>query len=503
MANETSRIQLTLPDHEADDVAVEAVHGREALGETYAFTAHVISQKSLDLDSMMGKAAKLVITVLDEEAVVHGVVTLAEMGDRTQSGHVAYRFVIEPELAMLRLCAQNQVYGTDKDVTVIDIIEGEMNDANASGSSTGSSRPNRNIQYSMLADTGSYPTLEFVLQYEENDLNFLMRLCERFGIYVAFDQSGDKEKVLFCDRNQNLSRLSDPLLYRSSKTASLVELSIYSFQGIYTVQSGTIEMREFNDETPSVDLSVSKSSDNFDSNGVRVDYHENYKTTSEGDFLAQRRVELQETNRLKFRGRSNIPQLRPGQIFKIDGYHNSDLDDKEYIVIEVEHHIVEQAPEGYTALDESEVGAYTNTFICIPYETTFRPELRTAKPVIRGVLIGFVDAEGDGQRAELDDQGRYRIRITSEESGLDNGKASAYVRKMEMYGGGDSYGAHATLRKGTEILLSFIDGDPDRPVIIGALSNAEQTNPITSSNQNTAFRMRTANTVFEISDGAV
>ena len=499
-------IGLTLPGMQRDDIHVESAVGFEALSQAYEFTVDVISRDPLSLEDMVGKSAKLEIRVLDEDTVVHGVIASAQTRDPTQNREFCYRFVIAPELAMLKYSGQNQVYGTDADVNVVEIVEKELGDANKSGSSTGSSRVARTIQYEMLADKSAYPKLDFVLQYGESDFDFLSRMCEKFGVFFSFDHGGDKEKVLFSDRKEHIRKLSgktlsEELPYRgSAQIRSQGEFAIHSFNASYVVQTGAVHLREYNDVTPNVDLSVSETT-SFTGQGVRVDYGQNYRTASEGQFLAKRRVELLEAERLTFKGESNIPIIRPGLFFKLIDHPIDDFE-KLYIVTEVEHRIVELTPLGFSSPDKRSE-PYTNRFTCVPYDAGYRPPLRTPKPVVSGLLIAFIDGEGDGKRAELDDYGRYRVRIMDEESGLSGGRASHLMRKAEPYGGGDGYGSHSTLLMGTEVLLGFLHGDPDRPVIVGALSNAEKSNPVNASNNNVSHRTKTASgIVMQICDGA-
>lgn len=498
-------LAITLPNMGRNDVHVESVTGREALGDSYEFVVDVISRDPLDLEPMLGKAAKLEIKVIEEEAIAHGVVARAESRDPTPNREFCYRFMIVPEFALLKHSEQNQVYGTNEDVTVLDIIEKELSDANKSGSKTGSSRVSRSIQYEILAEKSQYPKLDFVMQYRETDFSFLSRMCEKFGIFFLFDHSGSKEKIAFGDRREHFKKLSgreltEELPYRSAQQIrSRSEFAIYSFNSSFSVQSGSVHLREYNDETPNVDLAVSETT-SFQGQGVHVGYGENYRTKSEGQFIAKRRVEALETERLQFRGESNIPLLRPGFFFKLVDHPIGDFE-KLYIVTEVHHRITEQTPLGFSSPDKTHV-PYSNSFTCVPFDNGFRPPLKTAKPSVNGYLIAFIDGEGDGKRAELDKYGRYRVRILEDESGFGSGRASHLVRKIEPYGGGDGYGTHFPLLIGTEIVLGFIHGDPDRPIIMGAVSNAEKNSTVTDGN-NVVNRTRTSSgIIIQTCDGA-
>ncbi|MBO9424575.1 type VI secretion system tip protein VgrG [Labrenzia sp. R4_1] len=500
------KMSITLPGVSSSDVYVEALHGVEALTDGYRFTTDIVSKDPIKLPDMMGKAATLTLEMGEEKMQAQGVIEGAETRDPTPNREFCYRFVIEPELSMLRHSAQNQVYGTDKDVTVVDILTSELSDANKKNSNTSSSRVPRQIQYDMLPSSGDYPKLHFVMQYREHDLNFLKRMCERFGIFFSFDHSSDKEKVVFGDRKEHFTKLSgkqitEELSYRSKEQVmGTGDFGIWSFNQKFITQSGTVALREYNEETPKVDLFVSQDA-SFPGQGITTRYGEHYATVSEGNFIAKRRVELVETERQQFVGESNIPLLRPGYFFQLKDHPIRDLDGL-YIVTEVTHSCVNTTPLGFSSADMTPE-PYRNRFVCVPFDNGFRPSIVTPKPSIPGYISAVIDGETEGKRAELDSAGRYRVRILDEESGLSQGKASYVVRKMEPYGGGDGYGSHSTLLIGTEVLLGFLHGDPDRPVILGAVSNGEQVNPVTATNQNVAHRTRTASgIIMQISDGS-
>ena len=138
---------------------------------------------------------------------------------------------------------------------------------------------------------------------------------------------------------------------------------------------------------------------------------------------------------------------------------------------------------------------YANSFQCIPASQPFRPERRTAWPSIKGVMHARVDAEGDGKYAELDAFGRYKLVFPFDEHAAEAkpGKASRWVRLAQPYAGPGG-GMHFPLLKGTEVLVTHIDGDPDRPIIAGAVPNAELPGPTSADNpsQNT-IRTATGN----------
>lgn len=497
-------ITISLPNLDERAVHADRVRGREALSDLYEFEVDVISSKVLDLESMLGKSAKLKIKVLDETFETKGIVVKAGSLDPTRNREFVYRFVIGPSMNLMRLSSQNQVYGTDRDVTVLDIIDAELTDAIKSGSVTGGNRAARRIPHRMLAGS-DYPKLDFVLQYRESDFTFFSRLCEKFGIFYAFDHKGDQEEVLICDRNVHFNRLSgkdltEELPFRSGEQLiGSGGFAVRSFNSAWAVKPGHVQLRDYNDETPGVDLKVSASA-SFSGQGIDVYYGEHYATPQDGQSLAKVRAEALAAERLRFIGKSNIPLLRPGVFFKLVDHPDSGFE-RHYVVIEVVHSITEPTPSGFSS-PEKVAEPYSNEFVCIPMDTPFRPSLRTPKPIVHGLLHAVIDGSREAERAELDDQGRYHVRILDEESGLSGGNASHVVRKAEPYGGGDGYGSHSTLLVGTEVLLGFINGDPDRPIIVGAMSNNDKSNPVSDQNAAVAHRTRTASgIIFEFNDG--
>ncbi len=178
--------------------------------------------------------------------------------------------------------------------------------------------------------------------------------------------------------------------------------------------------------------------------------------------------------------------LRAGYTFALYDHPRASFDTK-YLVTEVEHFGNQSARTaemlrltGLAGLAEDEV--YRVEVTAIPATVQFRAEQRAPWPRIYGTEHGVVDGEAESEYAQLDEHGRYLVRFAFDESGLPDGKASTRVRMMQPHGGGVE-GWHFPLRKGTEVLLTFLGGDPDRPVIAGVVPNALKPSPITQANQ--------------------
>ncbi len=191
------------------------------------------------------------------------------------------------------------------------------------------------------------------------------------------------------------------------------------------------------------------------------------------------------------RGEGSVPWLQPGYLFGLQSHFLGKLN-QQYLVTSVTHEGNQAAYLTHGMGEDSEQNGlyYRNSFKCIPSNVQYRNPLKTRRPKITGVLSAWIDAAGSGQYAMLDDQGRYKVLMPFDLSGRDEGKASYWLRMAQPYGG-SGHGMHFPLLKNTEVLLVFIEGDPDRPVIQAAVPNAD--NPsLVNEQSNTINHIKTA-----------
>lgn len=204
-------------------------------------------------------------------------------------------------------------------------------------------------------------------------------------------------------------------------------------------------------------------------------YGDGFTTEAEGERLATIRAEGLRCRGKQFFGESSVPTFRPGYLFTLERHYDPSFN-REYLITEITH---EGSQEGFLSMvlgvtleHPSDQLYYRNSFVCIPSDVQFRPERVTPRTRISGVVNAFVDSSTTSGKPEMDDYGRYRLVFPQDISGNRNGKASCWVRRAQPYTG-PGYGSSFPLAPGVEVLVVFMDGDPDRPFITGTVGNAE------------------------------
>lgn len=470
---------------------VERVEGREALSEPYAIRVTFRAREAIEAGAVIGERADLHLATEAGALPLSGLAV--EFGGEDplgDQGHV-YTVVIAPRLAVLDLTRQNQVYGAAQTVTVKDLIALEMQAGLAAHHGHGA------IPHELRLH-GRYREREFVVQYEETDLAFLSRWCEASGIFYFFRQDAEGDTVVFGDSNVAFAEYGS-LPYRHGHEAIVTARpAITAFGFTARPVSGAVVLRDYNPSKPAVTLR-SEARVAGGTVGTVIEYGPHILEPEEGDALAKIRAEEIACRARVFHGRSNVPGLRPGLFFKLTGHPS--LDDH-YLVTAVTHTVATPAPVGFGAAEGPAGQPYGNVFEAIPLSVPFRPRRRTPWPVAGGVFTAFIDGEADGTRAEIDSHGRYKVRLRYDEGSPAAGRASEYIRKAEPYAGPSDTGMHFPLLKGTEVLLSCVNGDIDRPIIIGAVPNPLTPNVVGRGNH-TFNRFRSpSGTLFEMNDGA-
>ncbi|CAN98647.1 rhs family protein [Sorangium cellulosum So ce56] len=335
-------------------------------------------------------------------------------------------------------------------------------------------------------DTDRYPEEEFVCQYRESHLDFTHRWLEREGLYYHFEHpvdDGGAEVMVIVDSKDQHEPLSGNGRVRYHPTSSHDVSAGECFREVHVDLSAlpaAVRINDYNYANPAASVSgehaVSKSG-----HGEVREYGYRVFTQDEATRLAQVKAESMACRELTLHATGNATGLRAGYVFELeDG--PSDMPTR-YLAVEVRHAAAITGGSfditRFTGMAVDET--YRVEVVAIPADVQFRAAQATPWPRIYGFENGVVDGPGDSQYAQIDDMGRYLLRLKFDASDLPDGATSTYLRMMQPHGG-TVEGWHFPLRKGTEVMVSFQGGDPDRPFIAGVVPNAHRPSTVTSRN---------------------
>jgi type VI secretion system secreted protein VgrG len=460
---------------------IAAFHGVERMSSLFHYELDLMSaQADLDGDALLAADARIAIkqpTVLAsgkrgvQMLLVHGVLATFEQHARTDEG-VRYRAVMVPRLWRLSLTSQSRIF---QDQTVVEIVEQVLKDH---GFDT--------EDYVFRANGRTYPKREYVVQYRESDLAFISRLLEHDGIFFCFEHGEKRSVVVFGDQPESCTKVAGAtsFIYRTQVGGTRaedapVEESVTELTVLHRPVTGQVVLGDYNYRTPDAPMYPDAPVGSPAAFGLQYEYGDHFKDEDEGKALAAVRAEEIACRKRQFRGVSDARGFRAGGVFTLAEHYRSDVN-IDHLLIEVKN----QGSQAFATSDEDDhpTAIFVNDFITIPANVVFRPRRVTPKPVVHGTITAKVDAAGGGQYAELDDQGRYKLKFTFDRSDKKDGKASRFVRMAQPYAG-DDMGMHFPLHKGTEVIVTHINGDPDRPLIAAAVPNPKTASKVAGGNQ--------------------
>lgn len=320
-----------------------------------------------------------------------------------------------------------------------------------------------------------YRPLAHCAQYRETDANFVLRLLEQEGIYFYFTHSAEGHSLAMGDSPLGYKTASDLGELRVEPRAGDDALRITHWLPEEQPRPARYTVSSYDPSAPRKNLLASAPLDGAKPVDDFLEIYEpsyEYTELPDGERYACDRLEREETCRQWFTGRANVPGFLPGHVFSL----GTGPQKGEYLVAEVRHSAT--APSAATG----GVSHFAISFTCLPAERTFRPAPLTPPPMIAGTQTAWVVGP-DGETAaaaekpiDVDSRGRVRIRLRWERPG-DGARGATWVRVMQPWAGRDG-GSFAVPRIGQEVLVSFDEGDPDRPVVIGVLPNAAERLPV-------------------------
>lgn len=436
--------------------------------------------------------------VYDDENTIYGVLESFEQLDSRRE-YKFYKAILRPKIWKLTQIYTNQVFVEKSHPETIEEILKENGfkstdyEFKLNGKMSGFSK-----EPPYKFDAWKYRKYYMVCQYKETCMDFIQRVCDHEGIYYYFVQEKNQDKIIFCDA------MTFQEGHKSSAGKAYGKVFYYQDSGFDDPEAGQM-IQELQSEIRTVPKKVVLEDYDYlkpslavqgeavvdkDGIGEHYSYGDYFETPEEGKRLAKIRAEMYLCRKEIFHGRGTTHWLNPGSFFDLDGHELKPYNQK-YCVTELRQEGVNHSEDAH--------GDYKSFFTLIPSKTQFRPVLSVKKIRIDGSMKANVDAAGSGKYAELDEHGRYKVIIPFDNKSRQAGKASAWLRMSQPHAG-EKEGFHFPLHKGTEVLISFLNGDPNRPIIVNSIPNAETPNVVKDENQSMHVILTRADNYFEMED---
>jgi type VI secretion system secreted protein VgrG len=442
-----------------DQLLVRNATVREELGRLTSIDIDLLSpNESLDLDSVLGAGLSIeVVLPGGDSRFFHGLV--AEIAQTGRLGRYAtYTAHVVPWLWLLTRASDCRIY---QQQSVPDIIKSVFREAGTS-----------DFEDSL---SGSYSPRDYCVQYMETDFNFVSRLMEEEGIYYYFKHEKEKDTLVLCDSASAHSTVPnfESFPYLPDDKGAVGENFVKHWRLSHSMQSGKLTHTDFDFTKPRTSLiaQYAVSRDYPKSDAELFEYPGGYLSVGDGNRYAQRRLESIQHQYERVSGTGDLPALAVGSLFSLDG-HPRDDQNAEYLTVSALHQLKGADYESGTGQGGESVSV---EFQAIPSKQPYRSPLTSWKARVPGPQTAIVVGKG-GDEITVDEYGRVKVQFHWDRKGKRDENSSCWVRVSQVWAG-KNWGAMHIPRIGQEVIVSFLEGDPDRPIITGRVYNAAEMPP--------------------------
>lgn len=446
-----------------DVLLLRGFTGHESLSRLFSFELDLLSaDPEIKFDKIIGQKVTIRVRLGKEtERFFHGIISRF-MQTGSDVGLANYRATMVPALWFLTRTADCRIFQNKK---VPDIIQEIFKENGVT-----------DIKTVLKA---SYEPRDYCVQYRETDFNFVSRLMEQYGMFYFFEHEEKKHTLVLSDdlsAHQPCPEQSN-VSWNPQGSDNLDEDVITSLQWEETFRFGKYAVADYNFETPSTSLGAEVKTQievGGNSKYEIYDYPGEYGKKAEGHGIAKIRMQEEEAQYKVISGSGTARVFTTGYKFTLEDYVRKDVNG-DYVLTQVQH--VASVGSAYTngAAGGGNEGDYSNSFTCIPAKTPYRATQVTPKPMVQGPQTAVVVGKS-GEEIWTDKYGRVTVQFHWDRYGKMNESSSCWVRVSQNWAG-KNWGAMFIPRIGQEVIVEFLEGDPDQPIITGRVYNAEQTVP--------------------------
>ncbi len=474
------------------DWRIASFVAREQLSAIYSYEVELLSDfPDADVSELLGQSCEIYLSRLGIERRLTGIVSRIEAVGTRSHEHMAALITVVPALQVLAQRVNSHIF---QEMTVPKILEEVLR--------PGLESWDRKVRMDLQRE---YLKREYCVQYGETDLAFVLRLMQEEGISFHFDHSDEQELMVLTDTNEAFPTLltEDGLLQIINSDGELAEAeTVRHFQLSRELQTNSVVVKEFDWTRPDLDLTSTSHSSTHQRDRLREEYvhitpatladyrQPNYR---KDDVVDQARIrrEGHKARELTFEAESNVTGLAPGMVFELTGHQRPELNQK-YLILSVNQQGIAQdellAQGGAVGGQHADVRQYSNRFTCIPAEVPIRPARVHQAPRVFGPVTAKVVGPA-GEEIHTDPHGRIRVQFHWDREGENNDRSSCFIRVAQTWAG-LGFGSMFLPRIGMEVVVQFLDGNPDRPLVVGCVYNGVNTPPLELPDEKTRSTIR-------------
>jgi type VI secretion system secreted protein VgrG len=445
--------------HLGDDVFVfMSMEGNEYVSHTFQFRVVLATTNASINDEDLLRKPMYVVMRREEgpDRYLHGIIQRAKLVGKSPEQEDVYYWevIMVPWLWFLNLETECRHY---QNLTAIEIIT-KVFESHSCPDFT-------------FKTQGTFPKREFTVQYRETSFNFVSRLMEEEGIFYWFEHSNQKHQLILTNVNSATqdSPVASTLQFGKGNIAGSTEGQVDTLESATSIHTGKITLQDYDFEKSSVSLLASTKGKQL---SEVYDYPGRYKTKADGERYAKLILEEQEARLRVIHAHTTVTTLQPGFRFKLTDHFDGKCNTT-YIVLSVSCS-ARQNLQGPEAGDDRTTASFH--FSAIPLKVPYRPPRRHPKPLIHGVQTAVVTGPA-GNEIYCDKYGRVKVKFHWDRQQHKSPEESSFWIRVSSAWAGSQWGQISLPRIGQEVIVSFLEGDPDRPIITGRVYNDLQMPP--------------------------
>jgi len=455
-------VKTPLDDGEEREFFLEEIEGEEQISGLFHYRLRLrTGDNSIDFTKMVGESVTVTIELYSGgKRYINGIVSSFTQAENDEN-FTTYYAEIRPWLWQLTLTSDSKIFQNQTAPEIIDAVFSNMG-----------------FTEFRTSLTGSYNPREYSVQYQETAFDFVSRLMEDEGIFYFFEHTEDTHTLILADDNGSFNPCPDLSVAHFRQVSA--EWKTEDMVDRCTLEQQVIPCKyaseDFDFETPDTDLLTSV--DGKEGGNLRIyEYPGGFAKTADGEAIVKKRLEAHELPQKTFRGEGFCRAFIVGFTFDLEGHDRKDMN-ATYVLRSLSIVCTQEQ--------------YANTFEAFPADVPFRPPLTTKKPRIFGTQTAIVVGKS-GEETWTDKYGRVKVQFHWDQEGKNDENSSCWVRVAQVWAG-KGWGTIFIPRIGTEAIVSFLDGDPDVPIIIGTVYNANQTVPYALPGEQNLSTIKTIST---------